>query len=226
MNLICTNGVKSLLTELLPEFERVQGVKVAVAWGATAALMKAIEAGGRCDLTILTAEAIDELVKRGTVVSGSRVDIARSSIGLAVRRGASKPDISTPDALKHVLLGAESVAHSRSGMSGLHFPTVLQRLGIAETLRGRIVIPDPPEPIGNVVARGDAEIGVQQISELLPVAGIEILGPLPGDLQRVTTFSAGLMTAAKDAETAKALVAFVAAKSPPLLKQKGLEPAD
>lgn len=224
MKLLCTNGVKTVMLELLPEFERMRGKKVDVVWGAAAALVKEIDNGTQCDLAILTAEAIDELGRRGTVVAGSRVDLAASGIGLAVRKGAAKPDIGTPDALKRALLAAGSVAHSKSGMSGLYFPTVLERLGIAEAMRGRIVIPQVPTPIGEVVARGEAELGVQQISELMPVAGIEIVGPLPPELQRVTTFSAGLMTAARDADTAKALLAFVAERSPALLRDKGLSP--
>ncbi len=223
MKLLCTNGVKSVMLDILPEFQRMNATTVAVTWGAAAALMKEIEAGAACDLAILTAEAIDDLIKRGRVVGG-RTDLARSGIGLAVRAGANKPDISTPEALKRALLAARSVGHSKSGMSGLHFPTVLARLGIAEAMRGRIVIPDPPEPIGNVVARGDAEIGVQQISELLPVAGIEILGPLPPELQRVTTFSAAVMASTAEPEVAKALVTFFAERSRPLLAQKGLQP--
>ena len=159
------------------------------------------------------------------MVAGSRVDLARSGIGIAVRKGARKPDIGTPDALKQALLAAKSVAHSKTGMSGIYFPTVLARLGIADAMKSKIVMPEPGTPVGEVVAKGEAEIGVQQISELLPVAGVEIVGPLPAELQRITTFSAGLLAGAKDPDTAKALVKYVAAESPPLLKGKGLEPA-
>jgi molybdate transport system substrate-binding protein len=159
------------------------------------------------------------------VVAGSRIDLARSGIGIAVRKGARKPDIGTPDALKHSLLAAKSVAHSKTGLSGIYFPTVLARLGIADAMKSKIVMPEPGNPVGEVVAKGDAEIGVQQISELLPVAGVEVVGPLPAELQRITTFTAGVLTAAKEPDTAKALVKFVAAESLSLLKGKGLEPA-
>ena len=159
------------------------------------------------------------------MVGGSRVDLARSGIGVAVRKGAKRPDIGSPEALKRALLAAKSVAHSKTGMSGIYFPTVLVRLGIADVMKAKIVIPDPGTPIGEVVAKGDAEIGIQQISELLPVAGIEIVGPLPAALQKITTFSAGVLTAAKAPDVAAALVKFVAAESPRLLKQKGPEPA-
>src|SRR5215831_12591341 len=225
MKAICTNGVKTLLLDLMPAFERKGGAKPAITWGATANLVKELEAGAAADLVILTAESIDDLSRKGMVVAGSRVDIASSGIGLAVRKGASKPDISTPDALKAALLAAKSVSHSKSGMSGIYFPTVLARLGIAEQMKGKIVMPEPGTPIGEVVAKGEAEIGIQQISELLPVAGIEIVGPLPAALQKITTFSAGVLTAAKEPDAAAALLKFVAAEAPRLLKQKGLEPA-
>ena len=224
MKAICTNGVKTLLLDLMPAFERKGGARPTITWGATANLVKELEAGAAADLVILTAESIDDLSKKGTVVAGSRVDIASSGIGLAVRRGASKPDISTPDTLKAALLAARSVSHSKSGMSGIYFPTVLARLGIAEQMKSKIVMPEPGTPVGEVIARGDAEIGVQQISELLPVAGIEIIGSLPPSLQKITIFSAGLPAKAKEADAARAYVKFVTAEAGPLLKSKGLEP--
>jgi molybdate transport system substrate-binding protein len=225
MRVLCTNGLKTVMLDLAPAFERTSGTKLVITWGSTNGLMKELETGASGDLAILTAETIDDLIKRGKVVAGSRIDLARSGIGIAVRKGARKPDIGTPDALKHSLLAAKSVAHSKTGLSGIYFPTVLARLGIADAMKSKIVMPEPGNPVGEVVAKGDAEIGVQQISELLPVAGIDIVGPLPAELQKITTFSAGLLAGAKDPDTAKALVKFVAAESPPLLKAKGLESA-
>src|SRR5215472_8423657 len=175
MKVICTNGVKSVMLDLVPAFERTSGTKISITWGSTNGLLKELEGGAGGDLAILTAEAIDDLIGHGKVVAGSRVDLARS--------------------------------------------------GIADAMKGKIVIPDPGTPVGEVVAKGDAEIGIQQISELLPVAGVEIVGPLPAALQKITTFSAGVLTAAKEPDVAAALLKFVAAESPRLLKQKGLEPA-
>jgi molybdate transport system substrate-binding protein len=225
MKVLCTNGLKSVMVELAPEFERSTGGKVVITWGSAKALLEELEAGAGGDLAILTAEAIDGLIAGGKVVAGSRVDLARSGIGIAVRKGAGKPDIASPEALKRALLAARSIAHSKAGMSGIYFPTVLARLGIAEETKGKIVMPDPGTPVGELVARGDAEIGVQQISELLPVAGIEIVGPLPPSLQKVTTFTAGVLAAAKEPEAAAALLQFLAARSPALLASKGLDPA-
>jgi molybdate transport system substrate-binding protein len=225
MEMLCTNGVKSLMLDVVSAFERTSGTRVVITWGATNSLLKDLEGGAGGDLAILTAAAIDDLISGGKVVAGGRVDLARSGIGVAVRKGAKRPDIGSPEALKRALLAAKSVAHSKSGMSGIYFPTVLARLGIADAMKAKIVIPDPGTPIGEVVAKGDAEIGIQQISELLPVAGIDIVGPLPAALQKITTFSAGVLTAAKEPAAAAALLKFVAAESPRLLKQKGLEPA-
>jgi molybdate transport system substrate-binding protein len=224
MKVLCTNGVKSLMLDLVPAFERAHGAKVVFAWGSTVNLVNDLEAGAEGDLAVLSNEAVDDLIKRGKVRSGSRVDLARSSIGVAVRRGADRPDIGSPQALERVLLAAKSVALSRTGLSGIYFPTVLARLGIAEAVMPKIVMPSPGTPVGEVVAKGEAEIGIQQISELLPVAGIEILGPLPPQLQKVTTFSAGVLTPAQEPRTAAALAHFVAAHAKPLLQQKGLEP--
>ena len=225
MEMLCTNGVKSLMLDVVSAFERTSGTRVVITWGATNSLLKDLEGGAGGDLAILTAEAIDDLISGGKVVAGGRVDLARSGIGVAVRKGVKRPDIGSPEALKRALLAAKSVAHSKSGMSGIYFPTVLARLGIADAMKAKIVIPDPGTPIGEVVVKGGAEIGIQQISELLPVAGIEIVGPLPAALQKITTFSAGVLTAAKEPAAAAALLKFVAAESPRLLKQKGLEPA-
>src|SRR5215469_7154276 len=196
MELLCTNGGKSVMVDLVPAFERTSGTKVMITWGATNSLLKDLEGGAGGDLAILTAEAIDDLIGGGRVVAGSRVDLARSGIGVAVRKGAKRPDIASPEALKRALLVAKSVAHSKSGMSGIYFPTVLARLGIADAMKAKIVIPDPGTPIGEVVAKGEAEIGIQQISELLPVAGREGRDLLQRRRQRADDLDAG--GAAKD----------------------------
>jgi len=225
MEILCTNGVKSVMLDLIPAFERAGNTKVATTWGSTNALLRDLESGAGGDVAILTAEAIDALIKQGKAVAGSRVDLARSGIGVAVRKGAKRPDIASPEALKRALLAAKSVAHSKTGLSGIYFPTVLSRLGIADQMTSKIVIPDPGTPVGEVVAKGDADIGIQQISELLPVPGIDIVGPLPEPLQKITIFSGGVLTAANEPDGAAALLKFVAAESPRLLEQKGLESA-
>jgi molybdate transport system substrate-binding protein len=224
MKVLCTNGVKAVLLEIVPEFERTHSIGVEIAWGSTKTLLEDLEAGAVGDLIVATDEAIDDLIERGRVAPGTRMDLARSGIGVAVRKGAAKPDIGSPEALRRALLAAKSVSHSRTGLSGIYFPTVLARLGIADSMRSKIVMPASGTPVGEVVARGEAEIGIQQISELLPVAGIEIVGPLPPELQKITIFSAGVLAAAQEPEAAKALAHFIATRSKPLLREKGLEP--
>ena len=218
-----SNGVKAVVVDILPEFERARGTKPDITWASTNMLMDEIAKGATGDLAVLTDEAIDALIRSGKVVAGSRVDLARSAIGIAVRAGAAKPDIGSPQALKAALLAARSVSYSKTGISGVYFPTVLARLGIADAIR--IVIPPPGTPVGEVVARGDAEIGVQQISELLPVAGIAIVGPLPAELQKLTVFSAGLFVGAPEPEAANALVRILtSAAARALYERKGMEP--
>ena len=223
----CTNGIKEAMLELAPAFERAQGVKLAVTYGSTKTIVDEINAGASADLLILTAEAIDGLVQQGKVKAGSRVDLARSGIGVAVRKGAPKPDISTPEAFKRALLAAKKVSYSKIGASGIYFAnTVIPRLGIAEEMKSRSLIPDPGTPVGTLVASGQAEIGLQQISELMPVPGIDIVGPLPGDLQKMTVFSSGLCANARSPDAANALAAYLAARAAlAVIKKHGLEAA-
>jgi molybdate transport system substrate-binding protein len=219
-----SNGVKAVVLDLLPEFERANGVTPAITWASTNMLMDEIRKGATGDLAILTDEAIDDLIRQGKMVAGSRVDLVRSAIGIAVRQGAPKPDIGTAAALKQTLLSARAISYSKTGISGVYFPTVLERLGIAEQVAAKVLIPPSGVPVGEVVAKGDAEIGVQQISELLPVPGIEIVGPLPAELKKVTVFSAGMFVGATDPQAAKAMVAMLtSAAARPVYQRKGME---
>jgi molybdate transport system substrate-binding protein len=159
------------------------------------------------------------------MVAGSRVDLARSAIGIAVREGAPRPDIGSAVALKQTLLAARAISYSKTGISGVYFPTVLERLGIAAQVASKVLIPPSGVPVGEVVAKGDAEIGVQQISELLPVPGIEIVGPLPAELQKLTVFSAGLFTAASEPKVAESLIMLLTSPAArPVYQRKGMEP--
>jgi molybdate transport system substrate-binding protein len=223
ITVLASNGVKEAVLELLPAFEHTSGSKAAITWGSTAGILEQVKGGAAFDLIILTAEAIDRMITEGKVAAGSRADLGASGIGLAVKSGTPKPDISTVDALKKALLAAKSVAHSRQGASGLYFPTVLARLGIADAMQPKIVIAQS-SPVGVLIARGEAEIGVQQISELMPVAGIDIIGPLPGELQKMTVFSAGVSASAAQPDGARALIAALSAPDArPVFKRKGLE---
>jgi molybdate transport system substrate-binding protein len=226
MKVLASNGVKAALTDLVPAFERSTGRACTIVWASTQMLLEKIAHGERGDFAILTDEAIDDLIRGGLLAAGSRVDLARSLIAVAVRAGATKPDISTAAAFKAALLAARSIAYSRTGISGLYFPTVLDRLGIAEAVRGKVILPPTGVPVGEVVARGEAELAIQQTSELMPVAGIEIVGPFPPDLQKVSVFSAGLFAGAADTEGARALLAALTAPAArPIYARKGMEPA-
>jgi molybdate transport system substrate-binding protein len=219
---LSTLALKGVLEQTAQEFERVAGHKLAIRFDATNALLKAIEAGESADLVILTAEAMAELAKRGLVLRG--VPLGSSGVGVAVRSGAPKPDISSVEALKAALLAAESVARSEVGASGIYFAGVLERLGIAERLKKIVIV--QKGPVGAVVASGGAAIGVQQLCELAPVKGIDIVGPLPGALQKVTVFSAGVMATAARPDAAAALIDFLRSDAASAAMEKnGMVPA-
>lgn len=221
MKLLCTNGVKAVAVELIPQTR----LAVDAVYGSTALLLETIAGGGRGDLAILSAEAIDDLIAQGVVVRGSRVDICKSAIGVAIRRGLVAPDISTADALKTVLLAANKVAYSRTGISGMYMPILFDKLGIAAAIAPKAVIPTSGS-VGEAVARGEAEIGLQQVSELLPVPHIKVIGPLPDDVQRVTVFSAGAFADAVEPRAARMLAEqFTDDTARTLYTSKGLEPA-
>jgi molybdate transport system substrate-binding protein len=208
--------------ELVPEFERASGHKVTTLWVPSVQMMSRLKGGETVDLVILSAASLDELVAAGIVAN--RVDLATSGIGIAVRAGAPKPDISSGEAVKRAVLAAKSVVYS-TGPSGIYLAGLFERMGIAAQVKAKLKQVQG-EPAGGAVARGEAEIGFQQMSELLPVPGIDIVGPLPPDIQQITAFSAGLHVAAREADAAKALVRFLTAPAAaPVIRKKGMEPA-
>jgi molybdate transport system substrate-binding protein len=201
-------------------FEKTSGHKVTLTHKGGPALTAEVKNGA--DLVVTGSEAIDDLAKTGDIVADSKTLLMISKVGVAVKAGAPKPDIGTPDKLKAALLAAKTVGYSQ-GTSGQHFLTVIQKLGIADAIKAKAVVARG-EPVGAVIAKGAAEIGVQQFAELLPVAGVDLVGPLPGDLQKMIPISAGIPTKAKNAETAKALVNFLrSAPAQDVLTRKGME---
>jgi molybdate transport system substrate-binding protein len=214
--------------ELVPQFERATKDKVVTAATSMGtgsdSIPSRIQRGEPVDVVIVTDAALDELIRDGKVVAGSRVDLARSSIGMAVRAGAPKPDISSVDALRRTLLQAKSIAYSASVSGDYLSMELFQRLGIADQIMGKTKRIER-ERVGAVVARGEAEIGFQQISELLPVVGIDVVGPLPPEVQRVTVFSAGVAVGARNPEAARALIrALASSEAAPAITRSGLEP--
>lgn len=224
-----SGGFSAAYRILAQEFERLSGHHLLTSWGASMgetpdAIPVRLKRREQADVLIMVGSALDRLIEQGSVSCDIRVDLARSGIGMAVRKGASRPDISTVDAFKRTLLAAQSIAYSDSA-SGVYLSTVLfQRLGIADTVlkKSRKI---EGEPVGNVVARGEAELGFQQISELLPVQGIDLVVPLPMEIQKITLFSACSSTSAKYPNAAQALVKYLAAPSAAAaILKSGMEP--
>lgn len=222
IKVMATAAIQEAYLELVPEFERTTGNKVVTLWVPTVEIMSRLKDGERVDLVIMAADSVDELIKLGKIVPGSRVDIATSGIGVAVRAGAPKPDISSAEAFERTLLAAKSIVYS-FGPSGVYLAGLFQRMGIADKLKPKLK-QVKGEPTGAVVARGEAEIGFQQVCELLPVAGIDFLGPLPASIQKITVIAAGLHVAAKQPDAASALVKFLTAPAAaPIIRKKGME---
>ena len=213
-------ALKGVLEKCRAQFERSLGARLELHFDATQAIVPRLSAGFRADLVVLTAEAMEELRKAGRVTQVR--ELGSSGVGVAVRAGAPKPDIGSVEALKHALVSARSVAHSKICASGIYFAELLERLDIR--LRNRVVV--EKGPVGLAVASGEAEIGVQQLCELAPVPGIEIVGPLPAAVQRITRFSAGIPANAANAKGAAALVDLLvsdAARS--RMTEGGIQPA-
>jgi molybdate transport system substrate-binding protein len=224
IRVMASNAFKEAYLELVPQFEQASRHKVVTSFVGSADIMKRMMAGENTDLVILAGASVDELIKLGKVVPGSRVDLAKSGVGVAVRAGAPKPDIGSRDALKLALLAAKSIGYS-SGPSGTYLAGLFQRMGIADEVKPKIRQTPPGVAVGDLIARGEVEIGFQQVSELLPIKGIDFLGPLPPDVQQVTVFSAGLHVSAKEPGAAKTLVQFLTSPAAlPVIKKKGMEP--
>ncbi len=215
IRVLSTLGLAGVLQELAPTLPALD-----LQLAPTQTLMGRIAAGERGDVAILTDVAVDELIAKGTLDRASRMDLARSHVGVAVRQGASRPDIATPESFVAALLGARSVALSRAGASGLYMAGLLDRLGIADAVYRKAVVV-PSGFTGELVARGEAELAIQQISELMAVPGLDILGRLPQGIEGISVFTAALFVVASDA-AAQVLQALRAAAV--LMRQKGLEP--
>lgn len=210
-----------VLGTLVPMFEKATGNKVTVNFMGGPEIVANLK-GGATDLVIHNTEIVDQLAARGDVAANGKTLLMISKLGLAVKAGAPRPDVSTPDKLKAALLAARSVGYSQ-GNSGQHFQTVMQRLGITDAVKGKAVVVTG-RPVGAAVASGEAQIGVQQVAELRPVAGIDVIGELPPELQKQIPYSAGVGAKAKDAATARALVAFLRSQpAQDVLKRKGMD---
>jgi molybdate transport system substrate-binding protein len=221
---LSTIAVKEPLIEIVPLFERASGNKVNITFASGPTVFERVREGAAGDLFIGPDEFSDPLLKDGKIVAGTRVDFALSGASVAVRAGAPKPDVSTAEKFKAALLAAKTVSYS-GGASGLFLVRVLERMGILDEIKAKLVLPRG-EPVGAVVARGEAEIGIHQLSELLPVSGIDIVGPLPAELQRKIVYSASALPTSTLQEVARMFVSFLrSGLAGAILRRKGMEPA-
>ncbi len=208
-------GVYRQRTDVMVAFESVGGVDAA----------KRVQAGEPFDVVVLAADAIDQLIAAGRVVADSKTDLVRSGVAIAVRSGAPRPDIGSEDALRRAVLSVRTLGYS-TGPSGVALAKLFNRWGIADSVRDRIVQAPPGVPVGQLVANGEVELGFQQLSELMHLGGIDVLGPMPPGIEIVTTFSAGLCAASAQPEAVRALLAFM--RSPATAdarRRHGMEPA-
>lgn len=227
LKVLASVALTSALDELSPMYEKATGDKLSIAYGVSADLKKRILDGETADVVILTRPMMDDLEKQHKLAANSVVNVGRTPVSVVARAGAPKPDISSVDAFKHALLAARSIVYAdpaKGGASGVYFAGVLDRLGIAEQVKGKTILV-PGAQAAEVVARGDAELGVAQGSEIVPVAGAQLVGPLPGELASTTVFSAGIGAASKAPEAGKAFIKFLTGpEAVPPLRAKGFEP--
>jgi len=223
LTVLATNALDAPLRVLAPEFERTSGQQVSVSYKSTNQILDLVKGGEIADLLIAGRTAIDELAKAGKVEAGSRADLASSGIGVCVKAGAPRPDIGSVDAFKRALLAAKSVAHTATGQSGSYFAGLIDRLGIGDQVRAKARV-SAGGIIGEFVARGEAELGIQQVSEVLAVPGVDLVGPLPPEIQKITIFAAAIHVGANLPEAAQALISFlVTAPAQRVMRAKGLE---
>jgi molybdate transport system substrate-binding protein len=224
LDVACTNGLKGLLLAIGEgTLQKSAGCALSIDFGSTKKLMDEIAGGARPDVMIASEDAINTLASQNKLVGG-RIDIARSVVGVAVRKGTPHPDIGSVDAFFQTLKSAPSISRSRLGMSGQHLAKLIEQYGLGAELTPKIKVYDAYA--GQACADGEVEIAVQQIAELLPVKGLDIVGPLPDEIQLVTVFSAGVLAQAQEPAAAQALISYLRSKDvAPLIRANGLEPA-
>jgi molybdate transport system substrate-binding protein len=224
LKLIASNAMKEIIDAVVPQFEKSTGQKVTLAWGGTEAITARISKGEPADVVVIAASNIDKLIADGHLAAGSRADIAKSGVGVAVREGMPKADISSGEAVKSAVLSAKSVAYS-SGPSGFYLAELFKRMGIADQIKGKVKQPPSGVQVADLLARGEADLGFQQVSELLHAKGVAYLGPLPADIQQVTIFSAAMSPRSSSPDAAKALVKFLTGpNAAPIIRTSGMEP--
>lgn len=225
IRIFSANGMREVMEDLGPKFERAAGHKLTISFATVGVIVQRISSGESADLVIIPQQGVDRLIKDGK--AGASTTVARSGIGIVIRKGAPRPDVTTPEALKQSFLAAKSITYldpKAGGTSGVHFMKVLDRLGISDQIKLKTLLHPSAKAAGEMVARGDAEIGINLIQELLPLPGIELVGPLPGDLQLTLVYAAAIMNDTKEATPARALVDFLRTPAAAAaIKAKGME---
>jgi len=224
LRLISSMATRELLGELVSRYERATAQPVTAEAAGGVDVAKRVQLGEAVDIVVLASNAIDKLVAEGKLLAGSRVDLVKSGIAIAVRKGAPKPDIATEEALKRAVRAAKSLSYS-TGPSGVYLEKMFARWGILEEIRGGIVVPPPGVPVGTLIGNGSAEIGFQQLSELLNLAGVEVVGPLPAAIQTVTIFSGGISATCSNPGAARALLDYLASSAASTAGVRGFEAA-
>jgi molybdate transport system substrate-binding protein len=225
LKLISSMATREVLGELAIQYQRATSQPVITEAAGGVDVAKRVQLGEPVDIVILASNAIEKLVADGKLLAGSRVDLVKSGVAIAVRAGAPRPDISTEEAVKRAVLASKTLSYS-TGPSGVSLQTMFARWGILEVIRGRIVVPPPGVPVGTLVANGVAEVGFQQLSELQNLAGVEVVGPLPPAIQTITIFSGGISAKCNNPDAARALLNYMASPAAAGVKQRhGMEAA-
>jgi molybdate transport system substrate-binding protein len=224
INVLCSNGLKAVVDELAPVFEKKTGHKVVLTFEPSTQIQKRIEAGEAFDLAVMTTPLIDQEIKAGRLAADSRAIIARSGLGLSVRAGSKKPDIKTVESFKQALLNAKSITYATAGASAAPFEALVDKLGVAPQVKPKYNLRTTASQVGEVVANGTVEIGVAPVSEILPVKGVDLVGPFPSELQSYVVMTAGISSKAKEKAAAKALVDFLMSPANGgVIKARGME---
>ncbi|KRI01234.1 molybdenum ABC transporter substrate-binding protein [Curvibacter sp. PAE-UM] len=218
-------ATRQVLAELVDAYQQHAGQRVTIESVGGVDAARRVAAGEAFDVVILASDAIDKLIAAGHVLAGSKVDLVHSGVAVAVRTGAPKPDISSEDAVRQAILAARNISYS-TGPSGVALAKLFERWGITEQIKDRIVTPPPGIPVGSLVARGEVALGFQQLSEMLNLEGLSVLGPLPPAIQITTTFSAGVCASSQQAEAVRAMLAYMASPAAAEAKRRqGMDPA-
>lgn len=226
IKVIASVGVRAVLTDLAPAFERTTGHKLSIIYGTAIPLKRHIDSGETFDIVVLVPTMLDDLIKQNKVVAGTSTNVAKVGVGVAVKKGEPKPDISSADTLKKTMLAAKSIVYTKESQTSAVLIPLIDRLGIVSEMTSKTILETSSSATAQDVADGKAELGFILISEILPVTGIELAGPLPAELQRYVVFTAGIGATSKDTAAARTFIDFL--KTPvaaPVLKANGMEPA-